>query len=302
MSESKGQTAVLNIRQDCSGRNTLISNGHFGLCPTLVQPDPATERGSFPIQSSGTLLAVSDFKSSKIFICTKCGKSFQQHAELMLHLNVHFNQKSFICTHCGKKFTTKYTLANHVRVHTGERPFSCSTCGRSFATKSALVGHNYVHTAMKYGSGTKTDNFDNESFVCSECEQHFSLKDDFMKNQNTHNPTTFLCFLCGKHFATKANLVSHKMNHRHEKPFSCPTFITQSTHERSHILVQNVENVLPRSQDFLFIESFTRGKSLIHALIVARPFGTDRLSQNTREVTLAKSHIHVLNVENALPA
>uniref|UniRef100_A0A673AVP7 C2H2-type domain-containing protein n=1 Tax=Sphaeramia orbicularis TaxID=375764 RepID=A0A673AVP7_9TELE len=59
------------------------------------------------------------------FLCTECGRAFNSHSNLRIHLNVHTGARPYICSDCGKSFSQSGALKIHRRIHTGERPYSC---------------------------------------------------------------------------------------------------------------------------------------------------------------------------------
>lgn len=62
--------------------------------------------------------------------CTKCGKNFGWHSDLILHEQIHSGEKLCVCNECGKAFKTKNQLSMHQIIHTGEKPFHCAQCAR----------------------------------------------------------------------------------------------------------------------------------------------------------------------------
>ncbi|KAM4034683.1 uncharacterized protein ACNLHF_021360 [Anomaloglossus baeobatrachus] len=145
----------------------------------------------------------------KPFLCSKCGKRFNQKSHLIRHQITHTGEKPFSCLECGKCFSRKPLLVSHQTIHTGVDPFSCSECGKCFSTKANLVQHQKLHTGEK-------------PFACSECGKSFSRKSVLVSHQRIHTgEKPFSCLECGTCFSTKGEIVQHQRIHTGEKPFSC---------------------------------------------------------------------------------
>uniref|UniRef100_A0A8C5MGB4 C2H2-type domain-containing protein n=1 Tax=Leptobrachium leishanense TaxID=445787 RepID=A0A8C5MGB4_9ANUR len=115
------------------------------------------------------------------YVCTDCGKCFNERAYLLKHQMMHMGERPFSCLECGKCFRKKRSLIIHQRIHTGERPFACPDCDKSFTQVSTLLSHRRIHTGEK----------------------------------------PFPCSYCGKCFKDKSSLVRHHRIHTGEKPFTC---------------------------------------------------------------------------------
>ncbi|XP_073538286.1 uncharacterized protein [Phyllobates terribilis] len=145
----------------------------------------------------------------KRYLCSECGKCFNQKSHLVTHQKIHTGEKPFLCPECGKCFVGKSQLAQHWKTHTGEKPFSCSECGRSFTVKANLARHERIHTGEK-------------PFSCLECGRCFTIKASLVKHQIIHTDVKpFSCSECGKCFKQKSDLVTHQRLHTGEKPYSC---------------------------------------------------------------------------------
>ncbi|XP_062977924.1 zinc finger protein 626-like [Elgaria multicarinata webbii] len=163
----------------------------------------------------------------ELYICTECGKSFQQQKHLTAHQGCH--KKSFKCSTCGKCYTKSSYLTNHERSHTGEKPFKCSTCGKCFKDSSSLTIHKRIHTGEK-------------PFKCSTCGKCYAKSSYLTNHERSHTGEKPLkCSTCGKCFKDSSSLTIHKRIHTGEKPFKCSTcgkcyakssYLTN--HERSH--------------------------------------------------------------------
>ncbi|XP_044534903.1 replication initiator 1 [Gracilinanus agilis] len=136
------------------------------------------------------------------FICSGCGQSFAQWAELVAHKQIHVAEaqasekalaprprgrpaltaaqpggdaadRPFQCAWCGKCFRHKPNLIAHRRVHTGERPHQCPECGKRFTNKPYLTSHRRIHTGEK-------------PYPCTECGRRFRHKPNLLSHGKIH--------------------------------------------------------------------------------------------------------------------
>lgn len=132
------------------------------------------------------------------FLCTECGRSFNSHSNLRIHLNVHTGARPYACPDCGKSFSQSGALKIHRRVHTGERPYSCEFCSRTFPHLSAVRTHERIHTGEK-------------PYHCSQCGKCFtqsgSLKIHTHRVHRGEKP--FVCSICGKGFSYQSGISLH---------------------------------------------------------------------------------------------
>lgn len=132
------------------------------------------------------------------FLCTECGRSFNSHSNLRIHLNVHTGARPYSCPDCGKSFSQSGALKIHRRIHTGERPYSCEFCSRTFPHLSAVRTHERIHTGEK-------------PYHCSQCGKCFtqsgSLKIHTHRVHRGERP--FVCSICGKCFSYQSGMSFH---------------------------------------------------------------------------------------------
>ncbi|XP_055761236.1 zinc finger protein 485-like [Salvelinus fontinalis] len=168
-------------------------------------------------------------KTTKKYICFKCGKGFRSPSDLKRHKGVHTDMQPFHCNQCDKRFKAKGSLKQHQRVHSGERPYDCSHCGRGFRTSDILKSHLRIHTGERpYG--------------CTICGKRFIQRQVLTRHIRMHSgEKPYLCSICGKTFACSGELMVHSRIHTGERPYHCEqcgnTFSLASklkVHQRSH--------------------------------------------------------------------
>uniref|UniRef100_UPI00398F1D35 zinc finger protein 721-like n=1 Tax=Pristiophorus japonicus TaxID=55135 RepID=UPI00398F1D35 len=107
------------------------------------------------------------------FGCPECGKGFDRHCHLKLHLLTHSGEKPLKCPVCGRGFIDPSNFRKHERTHTGERPFGCRACGKGFSQSSALAMHQLTHTGE-------------QPFPCPACGRRFNKQCNLRRHERTH--------------------------------------------------------------------------------------------------------------------
>ncbi|XP_035020095.2 oocyte zinc finger protein XlCOF6 [Hippoglossus stenolepis] len=131
------------------------------------------------------------------FICTECGRAFNSHSNLRIHLNVHTGARPYTCSDCGKSFSQSGALKIHRRIHTGERPYSCGFCGRGFPHLAGVRAHQRTHTGEK-------------PYRCSQCGKCFTQSGALKIHTRIHTgERPFICSLCGKSFSNRSGIRFH---------------------------------------------------------------------------------------------
>nr|XP_019948255.1 PREDICTED: zinc finger protein 251-like isoform X2 [Paralichthys olivaceus] len=131
------------------------------------------------------------------FLCTECGRAFNSHSNLRIHLNVHTGARPYTCSDCGKSFSQSGALKIHRRIHTGERPYSCGFCGRGFPHLAGVRAHQRTHTGEK-------------PYRCSQCGKCFTQSGALKIHTRIHTgERPFICSLCGKSFSNRSGIRFH---------------------------------------------------------------------------------------------
>lgn len=131
------------------------------------------------------------------FLCTECGRAFNSHSNLRIHLNVHTGARPYSCPDCGNSFSQSGALKIHRRIHTGEKPYSCGFCGRGFPHLAGVRAHQRTHTGEK-------------PYSCSQCGKCFTQSGALKIHTRIHTgERPFICSLCGKGFSNRSGIRFH---------------------------------------------------------------------------------------------
>ncbi|XP_061807930.1 uncharacterized protein [Nerophis lumbriciformis] len=131
------------------------------------------------------------------FLCLQCGRTFNSHSNLRIHLNVHTGARPYSCAECGKGFSQSGALKIHRRIHTGERPYTCGFCGRGFPHLAGFRAHQRTHTGEK-------------PYRCSHCGKCFTQSGALKIHTRIHTgEKPFVCTICGKAFSNRSGIRFH---------------------------------------------------------------------------------------------
>ncbi|XP_077382728.1 uncharacterized protein LOC144022103 [Festucalex cinctus] len=131
------------------------------------------------------------------FLCTQCGRTFNSHSNLRIHLHVHTGARPYTCAECGKGFSQSGALKIHRRIHTGERPYSCGFCGRGFPHLAGVRAHQRIHTGEK-------------PYRCGQCGKCFTQSGALKIHIRIHTgERPFVCNICGKAFSNRSGIRFH---------------------------------------------------------------------------------------------
>lgn len=181
-----------------------------------------------------------DVKSSSMYKCSNCPKSFDRSKKLSRHLKQVHKLKSSVCKNCGKICSSLQELNDHYLKHhnisksfsTEAFSFHCSTCRKFFRTREALLSHeenqcskgnmNYnCHLCGKtffdtvYLSVHLLNVHKQRCSVCRICKDRFPSRQELRQHLLTHKQKkdSFLCSLCGLSFQSSTEYSEHKKSH-----------------------------------------------------------------------------------------
>jgi len=131
------------------------------------------------------------------YVCTQCGRKFEDRSSLALHRRTHKRAMSCLCDICGKELSSREHLKLHKRLHTGEKPNVCSFCGKGFAKQCTLVLHLRTHTGEK-------------PYQCDQCGKTFSQRSSYVIHYRKHTGARPYVCACGNGFVCRAMLTAHE--------------------------------------------------------------------------------------------
>uniref|UniRef100_A0A183FXG3 C2H2-type domain-containing protein n=1 Tax=Heligmosomoides polygyrus TaxID=6339 RepID=A0A183FXG3_HELPZ len=102
------------------------------------------------------------------------------------HTKCHSDLKRYLCTFCGKGFNDTFDLKRHTRTHTGVRPYKCEQCDKSFTQRCSLESHMRKVHGVLHNYGYKERR--NKVFVCEECGFTSELFDVYVSHLKMLHP------------------------------------------------------------------------------------------------------------------
>ncbi|XP_044729565.1 zinc finger protein 70-like [Chrysoperla carnea] len=151
-------------------------------------------------------------KTTKMYACELCPKTFTNQANLNFHKENHNPGepvKNFVCELCGSNFSRKDNLKQHMSTHLNIFPFRCDKCPKAFKNVYNLNRHQKCH-------------MEGQPFKCDVCLRPFRHKRALKRHTQIHtNQLPYECEYCHKCFREKSYLKIHLRQHTGERPYSC---------------------------------------------------------------------------------
>ncbi|KIY49457.1 hypothetical protein FISHEDRAFT_72779 [Fistulina hepatica ATCC 64428] len=82
-------------------------------------------------------------RTTEIFKCNQCTKSFRRKGDLTRHCHLHNNLKPYVCEFCKRAFAQSSGLKTHRNTHTKAKPHKCGYpgCDAAFGDPSSCARH-----------------------------------------------------------------------------------------------------------------------------------------------------------------
>lgn len=124
----------------------------------------------------------------KPYVCSICGRAFNQKNNLSTHIKTHSTNLPFICGTCGLTCKNTTELTQHIRYHMDSKPHICSVCNIAFMAEDELNKHMTAkHQGIKAG---------HRPYTCTICQKQFT-------QSNNLKTVIFQLFLCNCQIFTK---------------------------------------------------------------------------------------------------
>lgn len=120
-------------------------------------------------------LLICQIFSKQPYVCTICGRGFNQKNNLSTHIKTHnanLPNLPFTCGTCGHCCKNTMELAQHIRFHMDAKPLICSLCNLAFMDPEELN----KHVIAKHESTSKAGSTDTTkpTYTCNVCQKSFS--------------------------------------------------------------------------------------------------------------------------------
>lgn len=130
---------------------------------------------------------------SCLFACPQCEGSFNNRADLAVHVwGVHLTKK-VKCKHCEYKMTSSARMRMHVRLHM--QGLKCKKCGKCYPNTHSLVEHMKLH-------GTR------QVHQCASCGKSFMTEHSLQIHDKGNHGSGYPC-KCGTVFKSPVQWARH---------------------------------------------------------------------------------------------
>lgn len=194
-------------------------------------------------------------------MCTQCGKTFTQVANMKRHMLTHTSESKgrlYPCPFCGVELASKSDVRSHVaKEHEQKKESQQPKAARSSVVEENPDGETNNELITVYADedkSSKPTDEGEETHVCNLCGKTFPMDASLQEHVRTHlnaSSKDFQCETCGKTFCQASSLKAHQLVHSGIKPHTCnvcQASFRKTHHLRRHYLVHTGER--PYQCDF----------------------------------------------------
>ena len=125
--------------------------------------------------------------------CSECDKCFTSKTGLSNHIKGHIY--IFLCTVCGKGYNNKLDFESHKFDHEGVKPYVCEKCGKTYQHKEVRNMHS-AHCGIN-----------KPKITCDHCGKWIKKIKYLKEHLKGHdNPERYQCSQCGSVYKYRSGL------------------------------------------------------------------------------------------------
>ncbi|KRZ79254.1 putative transcription factor Ovo-like 1, partial [Trichinella papuae] len=161
-------------------------NGGYGIKNPLIKYGETLSSSSVEPPTVNSPQSDDDGHIFTCRVCKKANNKFPLQRLLNRHAKCHLEIKRYLCTFCGKGFNDTFDLKRHTRTHTGVRPYKCEMCDKSFTQRCSLESHLKKVHGVQHNYAYKERR--SKVYVCEECGFTASEVENYLRHTKTMHP------------------------------------------------------------------------------------------------------------------
>ncbi|XP_033095535.1 zinc finger protein 729-like [Anneissia japonica] len=206
---------------------------HELTCIPNIAGDRYPSKDSFEVPSNNKKLekiktSDSDMLPNDLFICRKCGTSFEDEGKLVEHDYVccpEFEFNVFARSKCSTTLPKEVDLGVHEQ-STSTTNYPCDICGRTFSNKGGLGKHKKIHKVNNLLRPVVLQNtqraISSKRFKCKTCGNSFSSQSALRKHRRLNRCKIYHnCTVCGVNFKSVHAFEQHSVECKETRLYLC---------------------------------------------------------------------------------